>query len=318
MKALLAQTKSEIKRFDVQAGSIETVFIGGGTPSCVTPHAYQEFFKLITPYLAQNAEITTEANPNSATSSWLQGMHDLGVNRVSFGVQSFDAEKLTFLNRSHTPAQAQKAIINAKDIGFKNISLDLIYGTALDNKALLEKDLKTAFSLPINHLSAYALTIEANTPFYKTPSVAHDDENLAFWFVDQIKKKFPQYEISNFGTTISQHNLGYWQYKDYLGIGSGAVGFLKDRRFYTQKDVASYIKDPLNIRQENLSTEDIKQEKILLGLRSIAGLRADILNDIELEQTQHLIDANKLYIHKGNIFNSNFFLADELSLYITS
>ena len=127
MLALEKQLEHELKRFHVTKKSIETVFIGGGTPSTIHPSLYQPIFRLLKPLIKPNAEITTEANPNSATLSWLQGMYDLGVNRVSFGVQSFDKNKLKALNRSHSPSDAIRAITNAKEIGFKNLSLDLIY-----------------------------------------------------------------------------------------------------------------------------------------------------------------------------------------------
>jgi len=318
MDAIMIQLESEFQRFNVKVNSIETVFIGGGTPSCVDPEEYQPFFDFVTPFLTKEAEVTTEANPNSATHTWLKGMFDLGVNRVSFGVQSFNEEKLTRLNRNHTPTDALSAIQNAKKIGFKNLSLDLIYGTDIDSKELLTYDIETAFSLPINHISAYSLTIEEGTKFFETPEVSKDDETIAFWFVNEIKKRgFASYEISNFGTYQSKHNKGYWEYKDYLGIGSGAVGFLKDKRFYTQNDVHAYIENPLNISEEALSQEDIKHEKILLGLRSTVGFCKELLSDAELTKVQHLIEEKKITYHDKRYYNSNFFLADELTLYIT-
>lgn len=317
MKAILVQLKSELKKFEATNESIETLFIGGGTPSTISPKLYAPFFEMITPYLQQNAEITTEANPNSATPSWLEGMKALGVSRVSFGVQSFDNEKLKLLGRNHNSDMAISAIKNAQKIGYKNISLDLIYGTSLDNKALLLNDLQTAFSLPINHLSAYSLTIEEGTAFFYTPQVQNDDENLAFWFAKEIAKRgLPQYEISNFGNYHSMHNLGYWKYKDYLGIGSGAVGFLKDQRFYTQNDIESYIKNPLDIKIEMLSDEAIISEKVLLGLRSVAGFSQALLTPHQLENAMTLADEEKLIFKEEYFFNTNYFLSDEVALYI--
>jgi len=319
MHAIMIQVKEEFKRFHVKEKSIQTLFIGGGTPSCVEPEHYQAFFSFIKPYLIKDAEITTEANPNSATHTWLKGMFTLGVNRVSFGVQSFNAQKLQELNRNHTPQQAKEAILNASKIGFKNISLDLIYGTVFDSKALLTEDIKSAFDLPINHLSAYALTLEEGTKFFETPKVAKDEEELAFWFVKEIETRgLPPYEISNFGQYQSKHNLGYWRHKDYIGVGSGAVGFLKNRRFYTQKDVHHYIENPNDIVIETLSSEDIKNEKILLGLRSQVGFDEEILKKEELLKSHILVEAGKLTYHDKHFYNPNFFLADELTLFITS
>jgi len=318
MQAIMIQLENEFQRFNVTKNSIETLFIGGGTPSCIEPEKYKAFFDFVSPYLIQDPEITTEANPNSAKKSWLEGMFDLGVNRVSFGVQSFNEEKLERLNRNHTPQHAIDAIQNAHKIGFENISLDLIYGTDIDSRELLTYDIEKAFTLPINHISAYSLTIEEGTKFFDTPEVSKDDEDIAFWFVKEIEKRgLPSYEISNFGTYQSKHNKGYWEYKDYLGIGSGAVGFLKNRRFYTENDLHNYIHNPLEIKEERLNQEDIKNEKILLGLRSNVGFSELLLSEAELQRAQHLIEEQKLTYHDRRYYNKNFFLADELTLYIT-
>ena len=314
MEAILVQLKSELKRFEATKNSIETLFIGGGTPSTIDPKLYEPFFKLLKPYLIKDAEITTEANPNSATPTWIKGMQKLGVNRISFGVQSFDEKKLKLLGRNHTPDMAKEAIKNAHHLGFENISLDLIYGSNIDNKELLQKDLDIAFLLPINHLSAYSLTLEENTPFFTKPEVQNDDENLAYWFTKNIP--LPQYEISNFGTYKSKHNLGYWQYKDYLGIGSGAVGFLKDRRFYTQTSIEEYIKNPNQIKQEKLSDEAIVSEKVLLGLRSIVGFSQDILTKEQQKRAMLVVEDKKLTFKDGRFYNPNYFLSDEIALFI--
>ena len=314
MEAILVQLKSELKRFEATKNSIETLFIGGGTPSTIDPKLYEPFFKLLKPYLIKDAEITTEANPNSATPTWIKGMQKLGVNRISFGVQSFDEKKLKLLGRNHTPDMAKEAIKNAHHLGFENISLDLIYGSNIDNKELLQKDLDIAFLLPINHLSAYSLTLEENTPFFTKPEVQNDDENLAYWFTKNIP--LPQYEISNFGTYKSKHNLGYWQYKDYLGIGSGAVGFLKDRRFYTQTSIEEYIKNPNQIKQEKLSDEAIVSEKVLLGLRSVVGFSQDILTKEQQKRAMLVVEDKKLTFKDGRFYNPNYFLSDEIALFI--
>lgn len=319
MKALFNQLKYELKRFGASEKSIETFFIGGGTPSTIEPKLYEEIFQLIKPYLCEDAEITTEANPNSATYEWLFGMYNLGVNRVSFGVQSFNSEKLKILNRAHTPAQARNAILNAKKVGFKNISLDLIYAALGDTKELLQEDIKTAFSLPINHISAYALTIEENTPFESKPHMSKESLKLTKWLFDEIESRgFKQYEISNFGTYKSKHNLGYWQYKNYIGAGSGAVGKLDLERYYPHAEIEKYIKNPLAIRVEKLSEEDKKIEKIFLGLRSCIGVDSNILNSEELKRATLLVNEKKLKYENDFFYNTNYLLADEIALFLSA
>ena len=318
MEALGTQLDFELKRFNVKSEEIESIFIGGGTPSTVASKLYKKLFKTLKPYLASNIEITSEANPNSATLDWLKGMYEIGVNRISFGVQSFNSDKLKLLNRAHSFSQAKEAIIDADKIGFKNISLDLIYATLGDTKELLKDDIKTAFSLPINHLSAYALTIEEGTPFESKPHMSKETLELTEWLFSEIQKhNFKQYEISNFGSYKSTHNLGYWKYKDYIGLGSGAVGKLDLDRFYPASSVEEYIKNPLDIKVEKLTIEDKKIEQIFLGLRSCVGIYQDILNKDELQKAKLLVDEKKLTFNNDTFYNTNYLLADEIALFIS-
>ena len=319
MQALLEQLKYELKRFQATNSSIETLFIGGGTPSTVSPELYAPIFALLEPYLQEECEITSEANPNSATYEWLEGMKKLGVNRISFGVQSFDAKKLKLLNRAHTPQMAKEALLNAAKVGYKNLSLDLIYATLGDTKELLQNDITTAFSLPINHLSAYALTIEEGTAFETRPEMSSEQLELTEWIFQKIQKHgFEQYEISNFGTYRSKHNLGYWEYKDYIGAGAGAVGKLGTKRYYPTPVIEEYIKEPLNIKTEELSQEDIRLEKIFLGFRSCVGVQKEVLTDEEKIRASILVEEKKLTYKNGLFFNKDYLLADEIALFLGS
>ncbi len=317
LSSIIEQLKYEIERFSVKKESIETLFIGGGTPSVIEPKLYEPFFYLIKPYLKIDAEITVEANPNSANSTWQKDMRDLGVNRISFGVQSFSDEKLRILGRNHSSKMAIKAIESAKKIGFNSISIDLIYSLAYDSKNVLLKDLNSALSLDIKHISAYSLTIERDTLFFNRDNIKDDNETLTYWFIEKIKSSnLEQYEISNFGKERSKHNLGYWEYKDYIGVGSGAVGFLKDRRFYTKSDINSYINNPLDIEIEILNHDSIKSEKVLLGARSIVGFSKSILNPSEIKRAEILVDEGKLIYKNSHFYNKNYLLSDEIALYI--
>lgn len=317
MEALHRQLAFELERFDAKKESIKTLFIGGGTPSTVEPELYEPIFALLKPYLRKDAEITTEANPNSATKAWLEGMKKLGVNRVSFGVQSFDEEKLRALNRAHTPHQAKEAITHAHALGIEHISLDLIYNYRGDTKALLQRDIAQAFELPIDHISAYELTIEDGTKFTQTPEVRQENEMLAFYVAEEIRKRgFSHYEISNFGRYQSRHNRGYWELMNYIGAGAGAVGFLRERRFYPQQDIQAYITDPLQVTEEALSSDDLLTEKLFLGLRSNIGIERATLTESMQTKADTLVKEEKLRIKGSRYFNENYFLSDELALYI--
>lgn len=317
MLALEKQLIFELKHFDVSNQSIETLFIGGGTPSTVAPELYEPIFKLLKPLLQKDAEITTEANPNSATKEWLQGMYNLGVNRVSFGVQSFNEKKLKALNRAHSPEHAIDAVQNAHKIGFKHLSLDLIYNYQGDSKELLSYDINQAFKLPIDHISAYELTIEAKTKFASTPSVRQEDDELAFFVAKEITKHgFKHYEISNFGTYESKHNKGYWELKDYMGVGAGAVGFKEKTRYYPTTDIDQYIQNPLTTTEEHLTKEELLTEKLFLGLRSNIGIDENILSDEMRKRADFLVEKEKLFKEKNIYKNKNYFISDELVLYI--
>lgn len=323
--ALNKQLKYELKNKKISEKSIETVFFGGGTPSVIPFYYYENIFKTINFYLKDNAEITSEANPNSASISWLKEMKNFGLNRISFGVQSFDDAKLKVLGRKHSSRDAIEAIKNAYNIGIKNISCDIIYGLKGDDYSKIEKDLKIAFSLPVTHLSAYSLTIEKNTKFYKFKNtITIDDEELSRKIFNFIKNNnFIQYEISNFARnkeSFSKHNYGYWQHKEYLGVGAGAVGYYNKERYYPPKTISNYIKDPINYNIEKLSNEDIVMEKVLLGLRSKVGVEMKIFNEIQLKKIEDLLAENKIKIENIKnakmVYNNNFLLADEIALYL--
>ena len=321
MNALKKQLKNDLENYVIKHNKkIETVFIGGGTPSTIKAFEYEEIFEMIKPYLEEFAEITTEANPNSASYEWLQSMKNLGVNRVSFGVQSFDNDKLKFLGRAHNSNSAIKAIQNAKEIGFKGINCDIIYGVQNDTLESMKKDFDMAFSLPITHLSAYSLTIEEGTKFFDRSSVKIDDEELSYEIFDYINKNgFHQYEISNFAknkVSESKHNYGYWQHKEYLGVGAGAVGYVNQERHYPSKSIEEYIQNPLFFDVEKINLDDVKTEKILLGFRSLNGVEMSLFNEEEMKKIDDLIQYDKVYIENNRVFNKNFLLSDELALYI--
>lgn len=334
MKALEYQLKDNIKRHIIDKNrKIKTVFIGGGTPSTIKPELYGEIFELFLPHLEKDAEITVEANPNSATFAWQEAMYDFGVNRISFGVQSFDDKKLKFLGRAHSSKSAIEAIENASRIGFKGINCDIIYGVVDDSFESLKKDFDIIKTLPVNHISAYSLIIEEETKFFlmekerqKTlKSLKIDDEDLSYEIFSYLENLgFKQYEIANFAKDEkyeSKHNYGYWSYIEYLGVGAGAVACIENQREYSKKSLEDYISNPLEVEFEKLSNQDIKEEKILLGLRCKSGFNIDLLSNDELKRANYLIEEKKLFLYEDNkggrkIVNKNFLLADELVLYI--
>ena len=313
-KALCLDLNFQLKSQNVK--EISTIFFGGGTPSAVNAKLYDEIFSILAPLCTPEAEITFEANPNSANLAWLKHVKNLGANRISFGAQSFFEDKLKFLGRIHSREQIFKAVENAHAAGFKSINLDLIYDTKFDTKKRLLAETENLKSLAITHLSAYSLTLEENTPFAGKKSYKKDSDTLAKFMIEQIQRAgFGQYEISNFGE-ICRHNLGYWQGKNYLGVGAFSVGFVDSTRYYAKNSIDAYIAQPTHRGREILSQSELVREHIFLGFRSIVGVEAGRLNEAQKKRANLLVENEKLLFKNGKFYNPNFLLSDEIALFI--
>ena len=280
--------------------TISSVFWGGGTPSLLSPDAiatvHSEARRLFG--IDSGAEVTLEANPSEPSKARYAGYRAAGVNRVSFGVQSFSPKRLQLLGRDHSDDDARRAVHLCVEAGISNVSLDIIFGVAEQTLADLEFDLEVASSLPIAHISTYALTIEPGTPFFQRQergllTIPPDDlvaTMLEFIPAYLSAKGFSRYEISNYarGDRRSRHNEAYWTGLDYLGIGAGAHSYVtryeKERRvggsrWSTLALPASYMKaagTPTSVSwREELSPESSQFEFFYLGLRRIGGVSLD-------------------------------------------
>lgn len=307
----------QFKHFlDLNTSPISTIFIGGGTPNTINEKFYEIIFKNFT-NLTKDCEITVEANPNKFSNKWIKEMVNFGVNRISFGAQSFNQSKLKLLGRIHSVDDIFFAVDTCKNLGLENINVDFIYATKFDDTKFIKSELENISKLNINHVSAYSLTLEKNTPFFnKTNYTKNDIKAVKYLFKGLENFGFKQYEISNFGK-ICKHNLSYWEYQNYYGFGAFSVGFNKNKRFYSPKDINSYIKNPIYQEVELLTNDDIKLEKIFMGLRSIVGIKKDILSEKELQNIKILVKENLLKSDGEKFYCNNFLLADEIALFIT-
>ncbi len=274
---------------------VQTIYFGGGTPSLLTIQQIEKLLNTIYKNfpVEKNAEITFEANPDDLTEKYLSDLKKLGINRLSIGIQSFDDNKLKILNRRHNAFQAVEAVRVAQRSGFNNISIDLIYGLPFQSLIEWENDLDKAFSLPIQHLSAYALTFEEKTLLLKQKEkklIEPADEELMIKMYELLLNKsnqngFDAYEISNFSLPefYSRHNSSYWTQTPYLGIGPSAHSFNGFSRQWNVASIHKYIerimKNNSFFEQEILSLQDRYNEYVLLGLRTKNGI-----NIVELEQ----------------------------------
>jgi putative oxygen-independent coproporphyrinogen III oxidase len=220
----------------VQGREIQTIFIGGGTPSLLSVEAYKNLLAGLQEKVTfvKDIEITMEANPGTFEAEKFAGYRKLGINRLSIGVQSFADQQLNHLGRIHDGQQAVDAIKMAKEAGFDNFNIDLMHGLPDQSQAQALADIQQAIDLGPTHMSWYQLTIEPNTEFFKRPPLLPEDETL--WDIQEAgqallaKHGFVQYEVSAYAQKDKQarHNLNYWRFGDYLGIGAGAHGKVTD------------------------------------------------------------------------------------------
>jgi putative oxygen-independent coproporphyrinogen III oxidase len=277
-----------------QGRKIESIFIGGGTPSLFSADAIKQLMKSMHEIVEVNtqAEITMEANPGSAEALKFEGFRTAGINRLSLGIQSFDDECLSALGRVHNSAQALAAIDHAKAAGFDNINLDLMHGLPGQSLESAKRDLDMAVAADTNHLSWYQLTIEPNTVFYNRVPTLPDEAELgdiqSMGEVVFLKGGFEQYEVSAYckNSRRSAHNLNYWRFGDYLGIGAGAHGKITSRdgsirRYAKRRQPDQYMKSPEgghSSEHRALPEEDLPGEFILNALRLNEGFGFDLFS----------------------------------------
>lgn len=271
--------------------TLETIYLGGGTPSLLTASELGQLFETIHRYfsVASTAEITLEANPDDLTVDKLDQLRPF-VNRLSIGIQTFDDETLRWMNRAHSAVEAERCIQLARDAGFETMSVDLIYGIPDQKRqrrqgGIWQTDLQKMLSLDVAHLSAYALTIEPDTAFgrwQQKGKLAALDENLAAEQFEELTKAlagagYEHYEISNFAKPgqYARHNTAYWQRKAYLGVGPSAHSYNGVSRQYTVANNAQYISEirrgEVPATLEMLSVSDQVNDYLLTGLRTKWG-----------------------------------------------
>ena len=276
----------------IQGRELHSIFFGGGTPSLMSATGFDRLLKGLQQCIAfaANIEITMEANPGTYEHDRFKRYRDVGINRLSLGVQSFQDEKLKALGRIHCADEAYEAISFLREIGFDNFNIDLMHGLPGQTAADAMSDLQKAIDLSPTHLSWYQLTIEPNTMFYsKTPVLPEDDE---LWAIQEQgwklleKAGFQQYEISAYCKQDRQarHNLNYWQFGDYIGIGAGAHGKITDikqgviYRNWKTRMPSAYLdaSKAFEAGRRVLETSELPIEFMMNGLRLNAGVHEQL------------------------------------------
>lgn len=270
--------------------SVQTIFIGGGTPSLLSAEAYDRLFSAIRALLPlhHDAEITLEANPGTVEAGRFQDYRAVGINRLSIGIQSFDNEALKLLGRIHDSGQAVKAVEAAHQAGYDNFNLDLMFGLPGQDAAKARQDVDTAIALAPAHISYYQLTIEPNTLFYAQPPTLPPEDPIFDWqLASQArleKAGYQQYETSAYAGQgrRCRHNVNYWQFGDYIGIGAGAHGKISSAapqqivRRVKQKQPQAYIdtagSDSCLLEQTLVSEDEVGFEFMLNAMRLTEGV----------------------------------------------
>lgn len=294
----------ELKQNFLPQKRLHSIYFGGGTPSLLTKKQLALLLNAVHKYfsLSENAEITFEVNPENITNENLKLWQHHGINRLSIGVQSFNDNELTWMNRGHNSVKAINSVKAAQDVGYNAISIDLIFGSKFSSVKQWEESLKKAIDLNVDHISAYNLTIEKRTRLGKSFELKREPEIDSQLCENQFltahtlleKAGFEHYEISNYAKQqkIAVHNSNYWLQKPYLGIGPSAHSFTNNTRSWNIANNNIYIdallkKQAVNyFESEHLSIKEQYNEYVLLGLRSKFGCS---LNYIETHFGSHYI-----------------------------
>ena len=325
----------------IERGRIDTIYLGGGTPSQLTTDQLRQLFlyinkvyPLTTHHSPLTPEITIEMNPDDVTPEYAAVLPQLGINRVSMGAQTFDDERLRFLHRRHTSSQVPQAVKILRDAGIQNISIDLMYGFPNETLKDWERDIDAALALGVEHISAYCLMIEEGTPLWKLTIENEEwriDEELERQMYELLIDKlttagYEHYEISNFAKPgyRSLHNSSYWQDIPYIGLGAAAHSYDGKRRSWNVSDIKQYI-EGIEQGERPCEYEDIDDDthyndRITTALRTSDGLELSTLSDRHrrfcMKEAQKFIDDgllrivdNHLALTRKGLFVSDYIMS---------
>lgn len=334
VQALLKEIELQQNFFSEPASSIETIYFGGGTPSLLEGNEIKSLLDKIKKHfpVTPGAEITLEANPDDLSAERLSMMKAAGINRLSIGIQGFDDADLKWMNRTHTAAEAIQSVRRAQAEGFDNITIDLIYGTPLLTDEQWKKNLDQAFTLNVQHLSCYALTVEPKTAlahFIEEKKQEGIDENKQARHFEILMEEaqqngFEQYEISNFARDrhYSKHNSAYWRGEKYLGLGPSAHSFDGSTRQWNIRNNNEYIRaintGKLPSEKEVLTPENKFNEYIMTSLRTMWGCNLEQMRKaFGPERAENFFRQTQPYISEGLMIRQkqNFILTSKGKLF---
>ena len=325
VKQYLKALEKEVNSYYEQE-VLDTLYIGGGTPSCLSFNNLYELFEIIKRLnLSPLGEFTFECNVEDITLEFLQFLKSKGVNRLSIGVESFNDEFLELLGREYRAKDIRKKILLAKKY-FTNINIDLIFGIKGQTLNDIKADLKEFISLDIPHLSIYSLILEDNTKLKIAgyEEISDDESRKMYDYIVSFLKKYNyiHYEISNFSKDgyFSKHNLTYWNNNHYYGFGLGASGYFNNVRYTNTRSITNYIKGNYRYEQVDITKRIDEENFMILGLRKTKGISEKEFYNHYQEKLEEVFDVSKLeykdgyyYIKEEYLYISNYILQDFVS-----
>lgn len=318
----LEKLESEIDN-SYMGEEIETLYIGGGTPSCLNIDELVKLFKILAKFKKANTiEFTFECNLNDIEEEKFKFLYSHGVNRLSIGIESFNSEKLEFMKRESNFKDAKKKIALLRNIGFKNINIDLMYAIPGETVKTLKSDLKKFLKLKPEHISTYSLIIEKNTlvGLNKVKPIEEErDFKLYETICKKLKKKgYIHYEVSNFAKKgyESKHNLTYWNNEEYYGFGVGASGFVEAIRYENTKSLTEYLKGNTISSKSLMSKVDNMENELILGLRKLEGVSLERFFDKFEENMQNIFPIKPLIKNGDLIYKDGYIYINPKKLYV--
>jgi len=302
---------------------IKTLYIGGGTPSMLNESELEQLDRVIKLFtLSPDCEFTFEANLSDLNDIYLTRLKNMGVNRLSIGIESFDEAKLKLMGREASFDEANKIIKMARSKGFDNINIDFMYALPKEDLQTTKDDIKKIIKLKPDHISAYGLILEPNTRMYihYKKTVEEDEEYEMYKSIKRMLSRagYEHYEVSNYAkpNKYAKHNLVYWLNGEYYGFGLGASGYLHEVRYENTKNINKYLDGKYINKRELVSIEDEKKNKLMLGLRLLKGIN---LNEWFLKYHENLeVNENikKLIKEKLLLVEDNYLFVNPKKLYI--
>lgn len=322
VKKYLTALREEIKdRYNDDV--LDTLYIGGGTPSSLNMLELKELFDIIKILKIDNLkEFTFECNVNDISLELITFLKENGVNRISIGIESFDKEKLKFMERFASFDDVLEKVKMIRSIGINNINVDLMYGIPNETLKTLKKDLNLILKLKPDHISTYSLILEEYTKL-SLSDVVPIDEQLELTMYNYIrnklkKKKYIHYEVSNFALTNKQsiHNLNYWNNDEYYGFGLGAHGYIDGIRYENTKNINKYIENEFVSKQEIVGIKEKQENELMLGLRKIKGISLNDFFEKYGVNMQDVFPIKPLIKNKDLIYKDGFIFINPEKLYI--